>query len=98
MITPHESDAEFFTPDDVERDVASLSNALRKKRIQNLVRELLERPDVDAALKKLVVGGHFANEAEALIHAVRTLEFALGVNITPAVKVSQYGSREELSF
>jgi len=77
-ITPHESDAEFFTPEDVEQDVASLTAALREKWMQRLVHELLQRPDIDATLQKFVASGRFANEAEALVHAVRTLEFTLG--------------------
>jgi len=86
MITPHESDAEFFTPEDVEKDFASLSEALHEKRIQHLVRELLRKPDVYDALKQLVASGHFANQVETLAHAVRTLEFALGEKAEGFVK------------
>jgi len=76
-ITPHESDAELFTPEDVDKDFASLRDALLEKQIQRLVRELVRRSDVYIALQKLVASGRFANEVEALAHAVRTLQFAM---------------------
>lgn len=76
-ITPHESDAEFFTMEDVEHDVVVLSNVLLEKRIKNLSRALLQCPEILTALQNLVAGGYFANEAEALTHAVHTLQFAL---------------------
>jgi hypothetical protein len=76
-ITPHESDAELITPEDVEKDVASLTEALLEKRIQRLVRELLRQSDIYATLQKIVASGRFANEVDALAHAVRTLHFAI---------------------
>jgi translation elongation factor EF-1beta len=76
-ITPHESDAELFSPEDVDKDFSSLTNALLEKQIHQLTRELLQRSDVYFALRKLVVNGHFANEIEALSHAIRTLQFAI---------------------
>ncbi len=76
-ITPHESDAELMTPKDIAKDVASLTEALLEKKIQRLVRELLRQSDIYATLQKLVASGRFANEVEALAHAVRTLQFAI---------------------
>lgn len=76
-ITPHESDAEFITPEDVEKDVASLTEALLEKRIQRLVRELMQQSDIYATSQKLVASGRFANEVAALAHAVRTLQFVI---------------------
>ncbi len=76
-ITPHESDAELITPEDVEKDVAFLTEALLEKRIQRLVRELLRQSDIYATLQKLVASGRFADEVAALAHAVRTLQFAI---------------------
>jgi len=75
-ITPHESDADLFTIEDVEKDLASLTDALLEKEVQHLVRELLRRADVYAALQKIVASGSFANEVEALAHAVQILQFA----------------------
>jgi len=76
-ITPHESDAEFITPEDVENDVAFLTEALLEKQIQDFVRELVRRSDIYVALQKLATIGRFANEVEALAHAVQTLQFAM---------------------
>jgi hypothetical protein len=78
-ITPHESDAELFTIEDVEKDLASLTDALLEKQVQHLVRELLRRSDIHAALQNIVASGRFANEVEALANAVRILQFAIGV-------------------
>jgi hypothetical protein len=77
LITPHESDAEFITPEEVEKDVAFLTDALIEKKIQRVVRELLRQSDIYATLQKLVASGRFTNEVEALAHAVRTLHFAI---------------------
>jgi hypothetical protein len=76
-ITPHEPDAELITPEDVEKDFASLNDALFEKRVQRLARELMRQPDIYATLQKLVASGRFANEVAALAHAVRTLQFAI---------------------
>ena len=83
-IIPHESDAEFITPEDVENDVAFLTEALLEKQIQRVVRELLRQSDIYVTLQKLVVtlqklvaSGRFANEVAVLSHAVRTLHFAI---------------------
>jgi len=76
-ITVHESDAELLTPADVEKDFASLTDALLEKQIQRLARELLRRSDIYVALQQLLANGQFANEVEALAHAVRTLQFAM---------------------
>jgi len=78
-ITPHESDADLFTPEDVDKDFASLREALLEKQIQRLVRELLRQSDIYATLQQLVTSGRFANEVEALAHAVRTLQFAVSM-------------------
>jgi len=77
QITPHESDAELFTPEDVDKDFASLRETLLEKQIQNFVRELVRRSDVYIALQKLATIGRFANEVEAMAHAVQTLQFAM---------------------
>jgi len=77
-ITPHESDAELFTPEDVDKDFASLRETLLEKQIQHLVRELVRRSDVYIALRKLVTSGRFANEVDALAQAVQTLQSATG--------------------
>jgi len=76
-IIPHESDAEFITPEDVENDVAFLTEALLEKQIQRVVRELLRQSDIYVTLQKLVASGRFANEVAVLSHAVRTLHFAI---------------------
>lgn len=73
IITPHESDADLLTPEDVQKDVAAFTNILLEKQIKNLVRELMRRTDVYVTLQELVASGRFANEADALAHAVRTL-------------------------
>lgn len=78
-ITPHESDAELMTPEDVEKDVASLTEALLEKKIQRVVRELMRQSDIYVTLQQLVTSGRFANEVEVLTHAVRTLQFAVGM-------------------
>lgn len=76
-IAPHESDAKLLTPADIEKDFASLTDGLLEKQIQRLARELLRRSDIYVALQQLVANGRFANEVDALAHAVRTLQFAM---------------------
>ncbi len=76
IITPHESDADLLTPEDVQKDVAAFTNVLLEKQIKNLVRDLMRRSDVFVALQELVASGRFANQADALAHAVRSLRYA----------------------
>jgi len=78
-ITPHESDAEFLTPEDVAQDVSALTTTLLEKKTQKLVRALLQRSEIYAMLQDIVAAGRFANKAEALDHAIRTLHFALRI-------------------
>jgi len=85
-ITPHESDADLFTIEDVEHDFVSLKEALIEKKIENLVRELLSRSEVLTALQNIVASGHFANEVEALAQAIQTLQFE--VHGAPRARVS----------
>jgi|Deesub1362B_J571_1020462.scaffolds.fasta_scaffold79213_1 hypothetical protein len=76
-VSPHEPRAELLLPEDVDKDVASLSEALREKQAERIARNVLSRPDVSQMLRELVEMGICANEEEAIIKALKAFFMAV---------------------
>jgi len=81
-IAPHEPKAELLSPKDVDRDVASLSEALLEERARRIARNILLRPDIRQILKALLESGACEDEEEAIARGLKTLSVAL----SPALK------------
>lgn len=76
-IAPHEPQAALLSAEDVDKDVASLSEALIEERAKRIARNLLLRPEVRQILKALLESGVFENEEEAIARGLKTLSVAL---------------------
>jgi len=76
-ISPHEPRAELLSPEDVDKDVASLSEALMEKRAEQIARNVLARPDTSKILHELVEMGICTNEEEAIARALRAFFVAV---------------------
>lgn len=76
-IAPHEPQAALLTNQDVDRDVASLSEALVEEHARNVARHVLLRSDVRQILQALVASGICESEEEAIVRGLRTLSVAV---------------------
>ncbi|MFQ6057422.1 MAG: hypothetical protein ACE5MB_00885 [Anaerolineae bacterium] len=76
-ISPHEPKAELLSPEDVDKDVASLSEALMEKRAERIARNVLAHPDVSKILRELVEMGICADEEEAITRALKAFFVAV---------------------
>ena len=77
QIAPHEPQAALLSPEDVDRDVASLSEALMEERARRIAREVLLHPEVRQILRSLLESGACENEEEAIARGLKTLLVAL---------------------
>lgn len=75
--TVPEPKAELLSAEDVQGDVKSLTAALERRRAEQRVYGIWERPTVCEMLDKLVAGGVCANEEEAIERGLRTLLTAM---------------------
>ena len=78
-FAPHEPQAALLSAEDVDRDVASLSDALLEERAKRIARNVLLRPDVRQILQALLESGACENEEEAIARALKTLSVALSL-------------------
>ncbi len=76
-IAPHEPRAQLLSAEDVEGDVASLSEALIEEQAKQIAREVLLRSDVRQMLRTLVSSGVCKSEEEAIARGLRTLSAAV---------------------
>ncbi|MBI4768861.1 MAG: hypothetical protein HY784_00220 [Chloroflexi bacterium] len=76
-ISAHESRAELLSPDDVDRDVAGLSESLLEERARRIARNVLLRPDIRHLLDTLLTQGICASEEEAIVRGLKTLAVAV---------------------
>lgn len=86
-IAPHEPQAALLSAEDVDRDVASLSEALIEERARRIARNVLLQPEVHQILKALLESGVCENEEEAIARGLKTLFAAL----SPALEESGKG-------
>ena len=83
-IAPHEPQAALLSADDVDRDVASLSEALIEERARQIARNVLLRSEIRQILEDLLESGACENEEEAIARGLKTLSAAL----SPALEES----------
>ncbi len=76
-IAPHEPQAALLSVEDVDRDVASLSEALMEERARRVAQNVLLRPDMRQILRDLLKSGACENEEEAIARGLKTLSVAL---------------------
>ena len=76
-IAPHEPQAALLSVEDVDRDVASLSEALMEERARRIAQNVLLRPDMRQILRDLLKSGACENEEEAIARGLKTLSVAL---------------------
>jgi len=76
-VAPHEPQATLLSADDVDKDVASLSEALLEERIRRIARNVLLRPDVRQILQDLLESGACRDEEEAIVRGLKTLFVSL---------------------
>jgi hypothetical protein len=72
-----EPNAGLLSAEDGQRDVASLTVLLERRRAERWAYDILERPDVRAMLDQLIAIGACANEEEAIERALKTLVTAV---------------------
>jgi hypothetical protein len=76
-IAPHEPRAELLSAEDVDRDVAFLSEALMEERARRIAHNVLLRPDMRQILVDLLESGACENEEEAIVRGLKILSVAL---------------------
>ena len=77
QIAAHEPKAESLSAEDVDKDVASLSEALMEERARRIAQNVLLRPDMRQILGDLLESGACENEEEAIVRALKILSVAL---------------------
>ena len=68
-----EPNAELLSVDDIHLDVKILTSLLEKRRVERRSYEILQRPNVQDMLIKLIKDGECADEEEAIERALKTL-------------------------
>jgi predicted transcriptional regulator len=76
-IAPHEPQAVLLSAEDVDRDVASLSEALIEERARRIARNVLLRSEIREILEDLLESGVCENEEEAIVKGLKILSVAL---------------------
>jgi len=76
-VLSHEPGAELLAPEDVDRNVSALAEALLEQRVERIARNVLLRPDVQEALRQLLATKLYANEEEIIARSLRALQVAV---------------------
>jgi hypothetical protein len=76
-IAPHEPQAALLSVEDVDKDVASLSEALIEERARRIARNVLLRSEIRQILEALLESGACENEEEAIARGLKILSVAL---------------------
>lgn len=71
--TVPEPEAELLSAEDVLQDAASLTSALERRRSERRAYAVLERPQVQEMLNRLIGTGLYSSEEEVIENALRTL-------------------------
>ena len=89
IIAPHEPQAALLSAEDVDEDVASLSEALMEERARRIAQNVLLRSDVRQILEALLESGACENEEEAIARGLKTLSVALSLALEGSGRSSQ---------
>lgn len=76
VLSP-EPRAELLAPEDVDRDVSALGEALLEQRVERIARNVLLRPDVQEALRQLLATKLYASEEDIIARSLRALQVAV---------------------
>jgi len=76
-IAPHEPQAALLSIEEVDRDVASLSEALVEERARRIARNVLLRSEIRQTLEIILASGIYQDEEEAVARGLELLSTAL---------------------
>ncbi len=73
----HEPGAQWLTPQDVDRDVRALSEALLEQRVERIARNVLSRPDIQEVLRQLLATKLYSNEEDIIARSLKAMQVAV---------------------
>ena len=76
-ISMHEPGAQWLTPQDVDRDVRALSEALLEQRAERIARNVLSRPDIQEVLRQLLATKLYSNEEDIIARSLKAMQVAV---------------------
>jgi hypothetical protein len=76
-ISMHEPGAQWLTPQDVDRDVRALSEALLEQRAERIARNVLSRPDIQEVLRQLLATKLYSNEEDIIARSLKAMRVAV---------------------
>ena len=76
-VAMHEPGAQWLTPQDVDRDVRALSQALLEQRAERIARNVLLRPDIQEALRQLLATKLYTSEEEIIARSLKAMQVAV---------------------
>lgn len=76
--TVREPMTQWLTPEDVDSDVRSLSEALLEQRAERIAHNVLLRPDIQEVLQQLLATKLYGNEEEIIVRSLKALQVAVG--------------------
>ena len=76
-MSVHEPGAQWLTPQDVDRDVRALSEALLEQRAERIARNVLSRPDIQEVLRQLLATMLYRNEEDIIARSLKAMQVAV---------------------
>ena len=76
-MSMHEPGAQWLTPQDVDRDVRALSEALLEQRAERITRNVLSRPDIQEVLRQLLATKLYSNEEDIIARSLKAMQVAV---------------------
>ena len=73
----HEPRAQWLTPQDVDRDVRALAEALLEQRVERIARNVLARPDIQEVMRQLLATHLYTNEEDVLVRSLKAMQVAV---------------------
>lgn len=76
-VSVHEPGPRWLTPQDVDRDVRALSEALLEQRAERIARNVLSRPDIQEVIRQLLATKLYSNEEDIITRSLRAMQVAV---------------------
>ena len=76
-VSVHEPGPRWLTPQDVDRDVRALSEALLEQRAERIARNVLSRPDIQEVIRQLLATKLYSNEEDIIVRSLRAMQVAV---------------------
>jgi len=76
-MSVHEPGVPWLTPQDVDRDVRALSEALLEQRAERIARNVLSRPDIQEVLRQLLATKLYSNEEDIIARSLKAMQVAV---------------------